>query len=138
MKKIIPYIVLIVILASIIIPVGIGYIQPPNLRVAIADELNVSGWSFTIQPAKYFYRHRGVEMVTIIVRNLSSQEARFDMGAGNIEAIPSYGNLTYSWQVYLDGSIKLIPITKIATPTAGLNVIEQLALKIQPEGKGSE
>ena len=117
-------------IASILIPVGIGYAQPPNLTVA-AGELNFWGdWS--INPCKYEYKWAYCDTVETTISNLSSEDCRFDLGDGQVPSIPAGGNLTHSYQVPLRGQTERILITKLATQSSRIAIQEQLVLKIEP------
>jgi hypothetical protein len=107
-----------------------------NLQVAIADELKVSGYSFTIAPCKYTYsRYAENEKVAVVVKNLASVDAKFDMGDGTILSVPALSEREYEYLVGLKGgSVYRLYITKIVSPVGGMNFSEQLVLKICKRG----
>lgn len=128
--------VMLLMLAAI---VGIvGYITEPveaksaKLTVA-AGELKIwSDWS--INPCKYEYEHNGKANAKVAVNNLSSKDAKFDMGDGKVITIPAHSSISYTYRILLKGQSERFEITKLNEGT-GIRVQEQLILKIQPIAK---
>ena len=142
MKRIIPYLVLITMLASILVPVGIGYTRQasanPNLQVA-AGELNIwSNWS--INPCKYTYQvSESNARVSTAISNLSDRDMEFDLGDGSIVVIiPAKTSFGYYYEVNLTGQTERIRITKLADKQSDISVQEALVLKIDPRTKGGD
>ena len=135
MKRIIPYITLVLMIASILIPVGMGYTRSEaktNLQIA-AGELNVwSNWS--INPCKYTYQVSESNVrVSTTISNLSDRDMEFDLGDGSIVVIiPAKTSLSYSYEVNLTGQTERIRITKLADKQSDVSVQEALVLKIEP------
>ena len=135
MKKIIPYLVLILAIASILVPVGIGYTRSEaktNLQIA-AGELNVwSNWS--INPCKYTYQvSESNARVSTTISNLSDRDMEFDLGDGSAAVtIPAKTSLGYYYEVNLTGQTERIRITKLADKQSDVSVQEGLVLKIEP------
>jgi archaellum component FlaF (FlaF/FlaG flagellin family) len=136
MKRIIPYITLVLMIASILVPVGIGYTRQasanPNLQVA-AGELNIwSNWS--INPCKYTYQvSESNARVSTTISNLSDKDMEFDLGDGStVVIIPAKTSLSYSYEVNLTGQTERIRITKLADKQSDVSVQEALVLKIEP------
>lgn len=136
MKKILTYAVFILMIASILIPVGVGYAQPEPALIVAAGAYDIPQFSFTINPAKYTYVGWGMATAQTTITELSGYSGEFDLGDGNIATIPAYGNLTCSYRInYLHGQTERIYITRLATQSSGIVVQEQLVLKIQPKGE---
>jgi len=135
MKRIIPYITLVLMIASILIPVGMGYTRSEaktNLQIA-AGELNVwSNWS--INPCKYTYQVSESNVrVSTTISNLSDRDMEFDLGDGStVVIIPAKTSLSYSYEVNLTGQTERIRITKLADKQSDVSVQEALVLKIEP------
>ena len=135
MKRIIPYITLVLMIASILIPVGMGYTRSEaktNLQIA-AGELNVwSNWS--INPCKYTYQVSESNVrVSTTISNLSDKDMEFDLGDGStVVIIPAKTSLSYSYEVNLTGQTERIRITKLADKQSDVSVQEALVLKIEP------
>lgn len=130
MRKIIPYIVLLAMIVSIVVPVGIGYTyQPPTLKVVLG-ELNYWGdWS--INPCKYEGNGTGWCVAKTTVTNLSDKETRFDMGDGKVITLLGNSSMEHSYQVLLTGQTEIIWITKL-TDGMGINTQHAQGLKIVP------
>ena len=138
MRKLIPWLILTLMIASILVPVGIGYAKgnPYSNLVVKAGELKVwPDWS--INPCRYEYQHNGTEQVKVTLANLSNQVTDFDMGDGNIATIPANFSRDYTYRVLLKGQTERIYITKIAEGS-GLVFQEAIALKIEPIEKGGD
>jgi len=136
MKRIIPYITLVLMIASILVPVGIGYTRQasanPNLQVA-AGELNIwSNWS--INPCKYTYQvSESNARVSTIISNLSDKDMEFDLGDGSaVVIIPARASFGYYYEINLTGQTERIRITKLADKQSSISVQEVLGLKIEP------
>ena len=135
MKKIIPYLVLILMIASILTPVGVGYTRSEaktNLQIA-AGELNVwSNWS--INPCKYTYQvSESNARVSTTISNLSDRDMEFDLGDGSaVVILPAKTSLGYYYEVNLTGQTERIRITKLADKQSDISMQEALVLKIEP------
>ena len=135
MKRIIPYITLVLMIASILVPVGMGYTRSEaktNLQIA-AGELNVwSNWS--INPCKYTYQVSESNVrVSTTISNLSDRDMEFDLGDGSaVVIIPAKTSLGYYYEINLTGQTERIRITKLADKQSDVSVQEALVLKIEP------
>ena len=135
MKKILPCLVLITIIASVLVPVGIGYTRSEaktNLQIA-AGELNVwSNWS--INPCKYTYQVSESNVrVSTTISNLSDKDMEFNLGDSSaVVIIPAKISLGYYYEVNLTGQTERIRITKLADKQSSISVQEVLVLKIEP------
>jgi len=134
-KKILPCLVLITIIASVLVPVGIGYTRSEaktNLQIA-AGELNVwSNWS--INPCKYTYQVSESNVrVSTTISNLSDKDMEFNLGDSSaVVIIPAKTSLGYYYEVNLTGQTERIRITKLADKQSSISVQEVLVLKIEP------
>jgi len=132
-----------IIIVSICLILGIGIFvgikviskSPSNLKV-VAGELQIKGYSFTIKPSKYTYQVSKVETFKTTVRNLSDEDAEFDMGDGTKMIIPARAASSHSYTMVLNGDIMRIPITRIPSNPSGLRVEERLILKLEPVKSG--
>jgi hypothetical protein len=135
MKKIIPYLVLITMIASILVPVGIGYTRSEaktNLQIA-AGELNVwNNWS--INPCKYTYQVSESNVrVSTTISNLSDKDMEFDLGDGSaVVILPAKTSFGYYYEVNLTGQTERIRITKLVDKQSDISMQEALVLKIEP------
>ena len=136
MRKLVPYITLVLMIVSILLPIGIGYAQPPNLTVALGELNFWDDWS--INPCKYEYKWAYCDTVATTISNLSSKDCSFDLGDGNMVMIPGKGNLTHYYQVPLKGQTERIRITKLTEVQTGMAMQEALVLKIEPRTKGGD
>lgn len=139
MKKTVPYLVLIAMIASILVPVGMGYTRSEaktNLQIA-AGELNVwNNWS--INPCKYTYQvSESDTRVSTTISNLSDRDMEFDLGDGStVVIIPAKTSLGYSYEANLTGQTERIRITKLADKQSSISRQEALVLKIEPRTEG--
>ena len=138
MRKIIPYIVLILMIASILAPVSIGYASEtiqPGLPIAEARPLIADSQTWSIAPCKYWYYDwmPNEARVGTTISNLSDKEAEFNLGDGNIVSIRGSSSMEHKYIIILNGNIVRIPITKTIIQATGLNIVEQLNLKIVPK-----
>jgi len=138
MRKLVVWLVLLLMVSSVLVPVGVGYTKSEaktNLVVA-AGELNMWGdWS--INPCKYTYeQNENNARVSITVNNLSNEDMVFDMEDGRILTVPAFSSREYEYRIRLTGQTERMQIMKVASRTSGLNVQEALVLKIEPRTKG--
>jgi hypothetical protein len=134
-SKCLPCIVLFLAIITIALPLGLGCTQPGVSIVEAAGELNVWGdWS--INPCKYEYQNCGKAEIFTTVTNLSSTEAKFNMGDGCTISIPAKERILWSYKFnYLCGQTERIQITKVdLTYTEGIIVQNAINLKIVPKG----
>jgi hypothetical protein len=138
MRKLVVWLVLLLMVSSVLVPVGVGYTKSEaktNLVVA-AGELNMWGdWS--INPCKYTYeQNENNARVSITVNNLSNEDMVFDMEDGKILTVPAFSSREYEYRIRLTGQTERVRIVKPAGSQGGLNVQEALVLKIEPRTKG--
>lgn len=139
MKKVMPYLVLIAMIASVLVPVGIGYAKAEPVLAIAAGAYNIPEFSFTINPCKYTYDCWGMATAQTTITELSGKGGEFDLGNGSIVTIPAYGNLTCSYKFnYLHGQTERIRITRLVENQGGLSIQEVLVLKIEPIKKGGD
>ncbi len=136
MSRIIACIILVLAVASVLVPVGVGYTQP-RLRLEVAaGELSIyDDWS--ISPCKYEYEGRGQIRACTTIYNRSSKDASFDYGDGDAAIIVAKGNSTHYYNInYLGGQTVRFRITKLIENGTGIRVEEALILKIVPKEGG--
>jgi len=135
LKKVIPYTVLVLMIVSVLVPLGIGCAQSGACLTIAAGAYDIPEFSFTINPCKYTYDGWGMATVQTTITELSGRSGEFDLGDGNIVTIPAHGNLTHAYKFnYLHGQTERIYITRMATQSSGITFQGQLVLKIQAEG----
>lgn len=138
MKKLIPYVVLILMMVSVLVPVGIGYARgtiQPVLAIAESRPLVAVSGAWSIAPCKYIYQNwEGEARVSTTISNLSDEDMLIDLGDGTQSIVTAQGNIKKEYTLDLQGQIERIYITKLATQSSGLIVQECLVLKIQPKG----
>ena len=133
MKKALPYLVLIAMIVSVLIPTGIGYARAEPVLTVAAGAYNIPEFSFTINPCKYTYDCWGMATVQTTITELSGKSGEFNLGDGSVVTIPAYGNLTCSYKFnYLHGQTERIKITRLIENQSGLSIQESLVLKIEP------
>lgn len=141
MKKIIPDIVLLLMLASVLVPVGVGYAKGEvKLEVVyVWDDKNqvftseLDFWSaWSINPCKYIYEGTGLTKVKTTIVNKTGEDAKFDIEGSGIITIPASSSQEYTRWVMLRGQTEKILITKLAEGD-GIRVQEALILKIVPK-----
>ncbi len=133
MRKAVPYLVLLLALASILVPVGVGYAKgtvQPALPVELG-QLNAS--SFAINPCKYVYYDWMPDKarVSTTICNFSDKDATFNLGDGSMVVIEGNSKIEHKYLANLDGQTQRIYITKLAEGT-GIRIQEALVLKIEP------
>ncbi len=158
MSRVIASIVFILALASLLVPVGIGYTRAEYDTMPITSTFQTLGnatfrdnWEFmelplevaagelmiweswSINPSKYYSEYSyGMARASTTIYNRDSEDAEVDLGDGTRVVIPAYGNLTHTYKVELLGETVRFHITKVIERVAGLNKEEILNLKIEP------
>lgn len=136
MKRVMPYIVLCLMIASILAPVGIGYAMDHQPNLVPYGYFSIKEWGFSVSPAKYAYRHNGSEKVTLTIENLTDIDETFLIGDDKMIVYPGMKG-TYTTKVHLEGQTQKITITRVDY-SSGLHVNYAFELKIEPEKKGGE
>ena len=131
MKKIAPYIVLLLMVASILIPVGIGYAQTDLALEVVAGEYNLSGFSFRASPAKSVYEGNGTYDFWFTITNLE-ESGVFDINGSQYE-LDSGITKCYK-RLDLTGQTERFVITKVAEGNqTGISFQGMLTLKVVPK-----
>ncbi len=138
MNRIAAFIILLLMTASIAIPVGISCASDtiqPSLPIAVNKQ---GSESFSISPSKYIYYDWAPSKarVSTTICNQTSEDATFDLGDGTTTTIKGNSSLEHKYIVNLDGDIIRVKITKLSEGT-GIRLQEQLILKIVPK-EGSD
>ena len=130
MKKILPYFVLLLIVASVLVPVGIGYTEGEVKLEVTAGEYDIPEFSFRASPAKSFYEVNGIYAFWFTVTNLSERSGMFDINGAQYELVPRITKFYRRFE--LTGQTEKIWITKVNEGN-GIRVQEALVLKIEPK-----
>ena len=131
MKKIVPYIVLLLMLASVLVPVGIGYAQTDLVLEVVAREYNIKEFPFRASPAKSVYEGSGTYDFWFTITNLG-ESGVFDIDGARYK-LPSGITKCYK-RLDLTGQTEKFVIAKLAEGNqTGISFQGMLTLKIVPK-----
>jgi len=131
-KKLAPYIVLLLMVGSILVPLGIGYAQEPypTLEV-VAGEYNLKEFPFKVSPAKSVYEGNGTYDFWFTITNLR-ESGLFDIDGAQYE-LPSGITKCYK-RLDLIGQTEKFVITRLAEGNeTGISFQGMLTLKVVPK-----
>ena len=131
MRKLVPYIILLLMLASVLAPIGIGYAQTnPTLEV-VAGEYNLKEYPFRAYPAKSVYEGNGTYDFWFTITNLE-ESGVFDINGSQYE-LDSGITKCYK-RLDLTGQTEKFVVTKLAEGNeTGISFQGMLILKIVPK-----